>query len=79
MSSQLRREALLGSMQEADQLSTRLLNSASDERFVFISGSGLTAPREPGAPGVPGVRGIVQMVRQRLSRHYGKIAEIEAG
>lgn len=51
---------------DAEDLFSRLLARSSD--CVYLVGSAITAPQNPGGHGVPGVAGIIDLIRDEFSR-----------
>ena len=50
--------------------------SAADRKPIFMVGSGLSLPEEPGGPGVPGTAGMVELVREQVSDDQATLDEL---
>jgi len=59
----------LPTLGDADDLLFRLTQGrpGASRQVVFLVGSALAAPREPGSPGVPRVAGVVELIRDELA------------
>lgn len=65
---------------DSDDLLFRLTRgrSGAKRHVVFLVGSALTAPVEPGGPGVPRVAGVVELIREEFSESPDALNKLDA-